>query len=51
MFCHFKNFISNNVTAPYNTNANGFFKILDADKNGTLSKAEFADLPVKMVTG
>ena len=35
----------------YNANAEGFFKVLDADNNGTLSKAELADLPLKMVTG
>lgn len=35
----------------YSVNAEDFFKVLDADKNGTLSKAELADLPVKMVTG
>jgi Ca2+-binding EF-hand superfamily protein len=35
----------------YDANAVGFFKTLDADKNGTLSKSELADLPVKVITG
>jgi Ca2+-binding EF-hand superfamily protein len=35
----------------YDANAEGFFKTLDVDKNGTLSKPELADLPVKMITG
>lgn len=35
----------------YDANTEGFFKTLDADKNGTLSKSELADLPVKVITG